>query len=54
MVFPVGIQNELEAAVNKTGETAALELARRRITALLQMSPQEVERRTADLYKAMV
>ena len=52
--LPAGLQREYDAAVSRTGETAALILAKRRISLLLSLTPEQVQRVTAEIYQRTV
>ena len=54
MALPAGLQREYDAAVLRTGETAALILAKRRISLLLSLTPEQVQRVTAEIYQRTV
>ena len=52
--LPAGLQREYDAAVLRTGETAALILARHRLGIIFSLSAVELERVTAELYQRTV
>ena len=52
--IPSGITAEYDAAVSRTGETAALILAKRRISLLLSLTPEQVQRVTEQRYRELV
>jgi hypothetical protein len=52
--LPAGLQREYDAAVQRTGETAALILAQRRISLLLSLTPEQVQRVTEQRYRELV
>ena len=52
--IPSGITAEYDAAVLRTGETAALILARHRLGIIFSLSAVELERVTAELYQRTV
>ena len=54
MALPAGLQREYDAAVLRTGETAALILAKRRISLLLSLTPEQVQRVTEQRYRELV
>lgn len=52
--IPSGVQAELDAAAVRTGDTAALILARHRLGIIFSLSAVELERVTAELYQRTV
>lgn len=51
--LPDGIAQALEEAIQRTGDTPALQRARQRLPVILSMRPEMLEAFTADVYSAL-